>query len=667
MSTPAEAGAGSPGEELVQLRRRDPRRYTRWRVATLVAVHVLAAAHVAHWLLAGRTLAPLELNEVLHTVHAGILTVGFVFMALAVVVTAVLGRFFCSWGCHLLALQDLSAWLLGRLRVRARPIRSRALVLVAPLAMLYLFAWPELDRWLAGRAHPPLVIQGDGQGWASFVTTDLWRNLPGAGVAVATLLACGFAVVYLLGSRAFCHYACPYGVVFRAADHVAPGRIVLRGGCPAGCAACTAVCQSQVRVHEEVAEAGMIVNSRCLKDLDCVAACPTGALRYRLVRPPALRRGPALAARRYDLSPGEEALAGGVCLAAVLALRGLYDTVPFLLSLGLGAAMAALALGAWRVARRRGDVKVGPVLARRGGRLTRAGAAYLAVALASAALVAHSGVVRAHEWLGARALERAVASARGSGPATVEDLDVARAHLEWCARWGLVEPVALSRRLAVVAQLSGDPAAAAAGFRGVLAAAPDDHDVRVRLGRALLALGRVDEASAELARVIAAGEQASAAVRADAHEALATVRLRAGDPPGALGELRAALALDPARASVHVALGAVHARAGELERAASHLRRAASLAPASSTAWNDLGVVLGRLGRVDEALSAHRTAVRVGPRDAAAHANLGVALANAGRLDPARAELRRALVLDPADRGAREALAAIGATDDAAR
>ena len=39
-----------------------------------------------------------------------------------VVATAIFGRFFCSWGCHILALEDLCAWILGKLGVRPRPI-----------------------------------------------------------------------------------------------------------------------------------------------------------------------------------------------------------------------------------------------------------------------------------------------------------------------------------------------------------------------------------------------------------------------------------------------------------------------------------------------------------------------------------------------------------------
>ncbi|MCZ7680337.1 MAG: 4Fe-4S binding protein [Sandaracinaceae bacterium] len=290
MAAPCASSDTPRGARLVTLRvpaeaERRRSRIARRRAAVLIGVHVLAAAHVAHWLVAGQTLAPLELNEVLHTLHLGVVTAGFLFMALAVLATALFGRFFCSWGCHLLALQDLSAWALEKLGVRPRPLRSRALLYVPLGAMLYLFVWPQVERVAAGRALPALHVASDADGWASFVTRDLWRNLPGPAIALVTFAVCGLVIVYVLGSRSFCRYACPYGAVFGLADRVAPGRIVRSGDCDA-CGLCTAVCQSHVRVHEEIRAGGAVVDPRCLKDLDCVAVCPKRALRYGRARPP---------------------------------------------------------------------------------------------------------------------------------------------------------------------------------------------------------------------------------------------------------------------------------------------------------------------------------------------------------------------------------------------
>ncbi|MBK8974658.1 MAG: 4Fe-4S binding protein [Planctomycetes bacterium] len=220
----------------------DEGRYGRRRAWTLIGVHALFAAHIVHWQLAGRTLAPVELNEVMYTTELGIVTAGFLLMALTVVAAAVFGRFFCSWACHLLALQDLCGWLLGKVGIRPKPVRSRVLRVAPFVVLFYMFVWPQLVRVWHGEPLPTLRVQQPGEYWASFATDDLWRNLPGAWIAGLTFFVCGFAIVYMLGSRGFCAAACPYGAVFALADRLAPVRIALRGSCT-DCGRCTAVCQ----------------------------------------------------------------------------------------------------------------------------------------------------------------------------------------------------------------------------------------------------------------------------------------------------------------------------------------------------------------------------------------------------------------------------------------
>jgi len=350
------------------------RNYARWRAGALIAVHVLIGLHIAHWAIAGRSLAPLEFNEVVYTLEAGLVTAGFLLMATAVLATAVVGRFFCGWACHLLALQDLCAWLLEKVGITARPIRSRVLRTAPWIVMGYMFVWPQLVRLVQGAPAPALHVAGPDEAWASFVTDQFWRNLPGPWITALTLLICGFAIVYLLGSRAFCLDACPYGAVFALADRVAPGRIRLRGSCT-DCGRCTAVCQSGIWVHEEVQRFGNVVDPACLRDMDCVAACPEGALSFGFGRPAGLSslvrqdRKP----RGFHWSLGEDLLAGGVMLAAILTFRGLYEAVPFLMAVGIGCAAAAMTVLALRLWRGR-DLTWRRFSLRRGGRLTGAGA-----------------------------------------------------------------------------------------------------------------------------------------------------------------------------------------------------------------------------------------------------------------------------------------------------
>ncbi len=503
--------------------------------------------HIAHWKIAGRTLAPLELNEVMYTLELGIVTAGFIFMAAAFLSAALFGRFFCSWGCHILALEDLCAWLLRKIHIHPKPVRSRLLLLVPPAAFTYMFVWPQVRRLFEGRSLPEARVLTDAEGWASFVTDDFWRNLPEPGVTLLTFAVCGFAIVYLLGSRSFCRYACPYGVVFSLADRISPGRIVEKGQCTQN-GHCTAACPSQVRVHEEIARFGNIVDSGCLKCLACVSACPNQALSFGFTRPSLGRSFSRIGRRamRYDFTSGEDVLMGAVFIVTLLSLRGLYDKVPFLLTLALGGIFAYLAAVGMRLLHRR-DVRFGRSQLKLAGRLTGPGHVFAGLVVLLSVFVAHSGFVRYHEFMGTRGFETIDARRHTQRPAPQPaELTAAIGHLESATRWGLLRSTLHERRAATLhvwtAELlgnSGQFTLAVEHLRAALQFEPDSAPARYNLGVLLSMLGNTDEA---------------------------------------IEQYRLAAQLDPTDADIQNNLGYLLALRGDPE-AVEHLRNAARLNP----------------------------------------------------------------------------------------
>ena len=69
--------------------------------------------------------------------------------------TAVLGRWFCGWACHVVALQDGARWLLGRFGIRPRPVQLGLLASVPWLAFAYMFLSPLVLRLLEGTGLAP--------------------------------------------------------------------------------------------------------------------------------------------------------------------------------------------------------------------------------------------------------------------------------------------------------------------------------------------------------------------------------------------------------------------------------------------------------------------------------------------------------------------------------
>jgi len=504
---------------------------------------VLFAVHILHWKLAGKTLAPLEFNEVMYTLELGVLTAGFLLMALAVVSTAVFGRFFCSWGCHILALQDLCQWILKRLRLHPRPVRSRLLLLVPAVVALYMFVWPQIERVASGQQAPVLHLRTDAQGWGSFLTNDFWRNLPGIGVTAATFAVCGFAIVVLMGSRSFCFYGCPYGAVFAAMDRFAPGRIRAHDHCTV-CGECTAACTSGIRVHEEIGRYGMVVNDRCMRDLDCVAACPEGNLFFGFGRPsilaPALSDRPVR--RAYDFTWGEEAAMAAVFTATLFSVRGLYDLVPFFLSIAVAVLLAYSTVVVWRLARRP-DVRYGIWRLKASGRVTIRGWAAVACVASCLLLVAHSGAVRYRMAAGWAAFTRL--SAEGSP--SLAEVEGAISHLRFVDRHGLL-PV------------------------------PRLRDAQAKLqyvaGGILFGQGRLPEAAARLREAVRLGPGNAAA-----EVELGALLSEQGDFTGAIEHLREAIRLEPDNAAAHHNLAVTLHSAGRIEEARREIAAALRLAP----------------------------------------------------------------------------------------
>ncbi len=391
VSLPVLDGSGGPKPR--------PSSRGRWRAAVLLAVHALIAAHIAHAALADRTLSPVEPSEVMYTLELGRVNAGAVFLAVSLLGTLVFGRFFCGWGCHLVALQDLCAWLMRRLGVRPRPFRSRLLVWLPAGLAFYLFAWPTLARWWLPESpsHPGFSNH--------LMTADFWATFPGPVMAALTFLVCGFAAVYLLGAKGFCTYGCPYGVLFGAVDRASPARIVVSDACN-GCGHCTATCTSNVRVHEEVKQHGMVVDSGCMKCIDCVSVCPTQALSLGYACPPLLRKTPVTAAARpYDLSAWQELAAALVCVAGLLAFRGLYDGPPLLLAGALGALTAFVAFKGYALGTT-ADVTLQNLRLKTGRRVRPVGWVFAVLVLTWLAFTAHSGFVQYHRARGRSYLEQ---------------------------------------------------------------------------------------------------------------------------------------------------------------------------------------------------------------------------------------------------------------------
>jgi len=433
-------------------------RASRWRAAALIALTLLMIAHIIQWRLMGRTITPIEPSEAMHTLQNGAINAGFIFFTLAILATLVFGRFVCGWGCHILALQDFCAWLLKKFGLTPKPFRSRLLVFVPLIVALYMFVYPSVYRFFAKPKNEPLIPQFTNH----LVTSEFWATFPPVWVAVPFLFVCGFMTVYFLGQKGFCTYACPYGGFFRLADKVSPGKIRVTDACN-GCGHCTAVCTSNVLVHAEVKQYGMVVDQDCMKCMDCISVCPNDALYFGFGKPAIAV--PKTIKKKYSLTWSEEVTGAFVFLASFLAVWDVYQLVPMLMALGIATVTTFLALRTWRLLRVK-DLSFYRHNLKLSGKVRKAGWAFLSFALVWIGLNVHSGWVHYHESAGARAFENiklpdelALARtnpARWLSASDNENIAAGKKHLHAAVDVGLFVNSEALPKLAWVEYLSGN-------------------------------------------------------------------------------------------------------------------------------------------------------------------------------------------------------------------
>lgn len=551
-------------------------------------------------------MSPVEPSESMQTLEAGRVNAGFLFFCAAILSTLVFGRFFCGWGCHVVALQDLCAHFMKRAGIRPRAFRSRLLVGIPVGLAVYMFLWPTLRReWIApwaARAWPgALPYLGEVHpfpGFTSHLTeTEFWRTFPGVAVAVPFLLICGFAVVYFLGSKGFCTYGCPYGGIFGPVDRLAWGKIRVDHARCEGCAHCTATCTSNVRVHEEVREYGMVVDSGCMKCFDCVSVCPNGALSWGFGRP-AWRKGAARfkkPQRSYDLGMGGELALGAVFLAAFFAVRGAYGAIPMLMAVGIG--LCVMFLG-WKSASllARPTLSLHRTALKHHGKLRPAGAAFLALAGAAIAVTSQTGWVNYHRWQGDMhdlqvnaSREAVLAGTREAVPAqALAHAERALAHYRRAAPRarggdGLAETPGLAMREAWLELVCGRPAKAEPALRALLTKRGPDDELCADLASVLRLQGKHHEAVRMLEQAV--GERPEFR---RSRQALAVALLEGERYAEAAGQFRALVAVEPDRATLRHDLAVALYLGGESAAALIEMERAAALAPADQAIAADL-------------------------------------------------------------------------------
>ena len=613
----ATAGQAAPGYSKTGIRKS---KTSRWRAAALIALNLFMIAHIIQWQIMGKTVSPIEPSETMYTLQRGFVNAGFIFFSLAILATLIFGRFVCGWGCHILALQDFCGWLLKKMGLHPKPFRSRLLVYVPLIGALYMFVWPVVYRSIWNPEHQPLIPKFTNH----LVTTNFWQTFPSVAVAIPFLFVCGFMTVYFLGQKGFCTYACPYGGFFGLADKFSPGKIRVTPACNQ-CGHCTATCTSNVLVHAEVKQYGMVVAPGCMKCMDCVSVCPNDALYFGFGKPTILVPKSDAIRKNYSLTWPEEIIGTLVFLGSFLAVRGVYALVPFLMALGWATVTTFLTLKMWRLFRAR-ELSFYRFNLKSSGNIRKAGWAFAAFACAWIGLNAHSGWVRYHEFRGNIAFQKiqvpdelALAQAnpaRWLRPADRENIVEGKKHYDAASRLGLFVNNEALPKLAWFEYLLSN-AEQSVQVLSLAAAYQKGESKALSLyyrGAILNRMGRYEEARASLDEALAERDD------------LILARQEKGESLWQLGHKDEAISIwtDAVQRNARLALAnnelaGAERSLGKLEEATAHERQADQFTPKDPLYHWMLGRRLQDLGMTDLAEKHFQQADQVDPGNGTPH------------------------------------------------
>jgi len=201
----------------------------------------------------------------------GLLNSAAAFFIFVVFITVFFGRLFCGWGCHFAFFQEFALKVLNKAGINPQIIHSKANIIQYVFLLKTLTAIYEF--WL---------IYGCPQFHIGFSDTQVMTvDLPRSPVIIVLFIIFDvFLFIYLMGSRAFCRYVCPWAPMLAIFDNLSFWRIRKVNECK-GCMSCTKSCTMGIQVHEEIAQHSAVVNTNCIRCLACKNACPNGTLCYR--------------------------------------------------------------------------------------------------------------------------------------------------------------------------------------------------------------------------------------------------------------------------------------------------------------------------------------------------------------------------------------------------
>ena len=171
---------------------------------------------------------------------------------------------------------------------------------------------------------------------------------------------------------------------------------------------------------------------------------------------------------------------------------------------------------------------------------------------------------------------------------------------------------------------------------------PDDSFAVINIANALQALNRSEEAERFVLDHLARGLDDP-----QLYFLLGNVRVRRGDPEGAIPYFEQCLAANPQSASAHNAIAAIYLNQDRLDEAEVHLKAAAAIYPRLTSLRYNQAQLFEKRGQFPDAAESYLQEIQDSPRNFRALFNLSRVYRQMGREDDELATLKKTIEVEP--------------------
>jgi len=248
----------------------------RWRLFAFILLHTLIGLHLYLWYVADwKVIGAIDMQELFrHFLENNALTAGALFFLVAIGLGLLWGRYFCGWLCHIGQAYDLLAALYKKLGIPMRIYALRWGAVMAAIILGYYFVREAVIHRITNPTPPMTVAMG---------LTTPWELLPGWVMGTLTLGLVLLILPIFFGPRVFCKHLCPWGVALGWTNHFSRLKVRRTGDCTM-CGACSTACPMDLDVSRLINQDFHVNKVRCTNCLQCVASCPTDALKFTLAK-----------------------------------------------------------------------------------------------------------------------------------------------------------------------------------------------------------------------------------------------------------------------------------------------------------------------------------------------------------------------------------------------